>query len=126
MVRGSNGTSGFNQLRDKSAYYKDYYARNKERLKRQRIRRLADRKQQNAWLKSHGVVLLNDPEIIKEQNKLEREKVRNYRRIRYQSTKEYYINYYQKNKAKIKAQRDLKKSQSNLTGADAYAIGGDS
>ena len=119
MVRGSNGTSGFNQLRDKSAYYKDYYARNKEKMKRQRQRRRVDLQQQNAWMKSHGVVLLNDPETIKEQNKEQREKVRNYRRIRYQSTKEYYVAYYQKNKAKIKAQRDAKKNQSNLTGADA-------
>ena len=47
MVRGSNGSAGFNQQRDKSVYYKDYYERNKERMKRQRIRRLAGRKQQN-------------------------------------------------------------------------------
>jgi hypothetical protein len=119
MVRGSTGTAGYNQLRDKSAYYKDYYARNKEKMKRQRQRRRVDLQQQNAWMKSHGVVLLNDPETIKEQNKEQREKVRNYRRIRYEATKEYYVNYYQKNKAKIKAQRDAKKSQSNLTGADA-------
>ena len=60
MVRGSDGSSGFNQRRDKSAYFKDYYARNKDRLKRQRVKRLADRKQQNKWLKSQGVVLLKN------------------------------------------------------------------
>lgn len=119
MVRGSNGSAGFNQQRDKSVYYKDYYERNKERMKRQRIRRLAGRKQQNDWLKAQGIVLLNDPEIIKAQKKLEREKIKNYRRIRYEATKEYYVNYYQKNKVKIKAKRDAKKNQSNLIGADA-------
>tara|TARA_R110002126_G_scaffold97397_4_gene227001 strand:- start:2636 stop:2992 length:357 start_codon:yes stop_codon:yes gene_type:complete len=118
MVRGSDGSSGFNQRRDKSAYFKDYYARNKDRLKRQRVKRLADRKQQNKWLKSQGVVLLNDPDIIKKQSEEQREKVRNYRRIRYEATKEYSVNYYQKNKIKIKAKRDAKR-QSNLTGADA-------
>lgn len=119
MVRGSNGTAGFNQQRDKSVYYKDYYERNKERMKRQRLRRLAGRKQQNEWLKAQGVVLLNDPEMIKEQNKVEREKIKNLVRIRRETTKEYYVKYYQKNKAKIKAQRDAKKNQSNLIGADA-------
>jgi hypothetical protein len=123
MVRGSNGSAGLNQQRDKSVYYKDYYERNKLKLKRQRVRRIADRKQQNEWMKSQGIKLLNDPEDIKQQNindnKILREKIKNYRRIRYEATKEYYVNYYQKNKVKIKAKRDAKKNQSNLIGADA-------
>jgi len=130
MTRGATGSAGYEQIRDKSTYYKNYYKNNKERLKRHKQKRIDQQKRQNDWLKSQGVILLYDPELIKEQkklaNKIEREKVRNYRRIRYQATKQYYVDYYQKNKHIIKQKRIDKQRQSNLTGADAYAIGGDS
>ena len=107
MVRGSTGTSGFNQYGDKSAYFKDYYERNKIKLKRRRIKRIADKKREIEWLKTQGVFLHS--ETVKEQTKheakLQKETVKNYRRIRYEATKQYYVDYYQKNKHIIKQKR---------------------
>ena len=58
MTRGATGSAGYEQIRDKSTYYKNYYKNNKERLKRHKQKRIDQQKRQNDWLKSQGVILL--------------------------------------------------------------------
>ena len=49
MTRGATGSAGYEQIRDKSTYYKNYYKNNKERLKRHKQKRIDQQKRQNKY-----------------------------------------------------------------------------